>query len=123
MIRPRWKKVLSDLIEHPIRSLLVIASIAIGLFAIGMIMSVYFGLSLDMPASYIKINPANIQVISTHFNQNFVDHIAKMSGVEDAEGQWKMGMRVYTGPNTWSQIDLTASDDFAAKKKSAKYMS
>ncbi len=122
MMRPRWKKVVSDLAEHPVRSLLVIASIAIGLFAIGMIMSVYYGLSLDMPASYIKINPANIQVVSTNFDQDFVDHISNLPEVENADGQRKMGMRVYTAPNTWSQIDLTASDDFTKKNVSKVYV-
>lgn len=115
-MRPRWKKVVSDLSEHLVRSLLVIASISVGLFAIGMIISIYYGLIQDMPGSYAKVNPANIQVISTLFDQEFVDHIQNMPEVKEAEGQWTSGMRVLTAPNTWSQIDLFASDDFEVKK-------
>ena len=39
MMRPRWQKVFSDIWGHKSRSLLVIASITIGLFAVGLIVS------------------------------------------------------------------------------------
>lgn len=114
-MRPRWKKVFSDLAEHPIRSLLVIASIAVGLFAIGMIITIYIGLEADMPGSYALINPANIQVRSSGFDQEFVDHIANMSEVKESFGQWYGGMRVKTAPEKWSQIDLIASNELENK--------
>ena len=37
MMRPRWHKALADLWSNKMRSLLVIVSIAIGLFAVGLI--------------------------------------------------------------------------------------
>lgn len=40
-MRPRWRKVFSDLWGNKLRSLLVIASITIGLFAVGMITSMH----------------------------------------------------------------------------------
>ena len=37
MIRPRWRKVFSDLWDNKARTLLVVASISVGVFALGMI--------------------------------------------------------------------------------------
>jgi putative ABC transport system permease protein len=62
MIRPRWKKVLTDIWGHKLRSILVIASITIGLFAVGLIISMNIIISEDMKAGYLSVNPANIQV-------------------------------------------------------------
>lgn len=114
-MKPRWRKVLDDLTEHPGRSLLVVASITVGLFAMGMIITVYIGLKTDMPGSYVQVNPANIQVKSAGFDQDFVDHIQNLPQVKDALGQWVAGMRVMTGPDQWSEINLTAVDDFSKK--------
>ena len=40
-MRPRWKKIFSDLWGNKLRSFLVVASITIGLFAVGMITSMH----------------------------------------------------------------------------------
>jgi putative ABC transport system permease protein len=41
MRRPRFQKVLSDLWSNRMRSLLVVASIAVGLFALGVMTTIY----------------------------------------------------------------------------------
>ena len=62
LIRPRWSKVLTDLWDSKTRTLLVVASIAVGVFAIGMITTAYSILSSDINYSYASINPVNIKV-------------------------------------------------------------
>jgi putative ABC transport system permease protein len=114
-MRPRWKKIFSDLLEHPVRSLLVIASITIGLFAIGMIITIYVALKADMPASISMANQANVQIKSDGFDQDFVDHIEKMPNVQSAFGEWAGSLRIATGDDEWSQINITASDDLDKK--------
>jgi len=116
MLRPRWHKVLSDLWGNKIRSLLVIASIAVGLIALGMIASMYVILTEDMSAGYAAINPANIQVSVSTFDQGLVDHIKKLPGVRQVEGIRELTLRVKTGPGEWSQIDITAIPDFKDKQ-------
>ena len=49
-VRPRWHKVFSDLWSNKVRTLLVVASIAVGLFAVGMIATIYVILSEDIRA-------------------------------------------------------------------------
>ena len=70
MIRPRWRKVLSDLWDNKLRTLLVVASIAVGVFSIGMIAGTYEIISKDMGASYASANPANIDIRTDDFNQD-----------------------------------------------------
>ena len=71
-MRPRWAKVLADLWSNKTRSLLVIASIAVGLFAIGMIATLHTLLGEDLRSSYMRVNPANIIIRSTGFSQDWV---------------------------------------------------
>jgi putative ABC transport system permease protein len=112
MIRPRWKKVLADLWGNRVRSLLVIASISVGLFAVGMIVSLYYMLSEDMQASYSSSNPANIQVRAMGFDQDFTDRIRHLPGVSDAVGATLLDMRVRTGPDQYVPINIKAVPDF-----------
>ena len=55
-------KVLSDLWGNKVRTLLVVASMAVGLFAVGMIATIHAILSTDIRASYAAVNPANIMI-------------------------------------------------------------
>ena len=82
MNRPRWQKVFSDLWKNKTRSLLVIASIAVGLFAIGIIAKTYLSIDRDMQVGYQAINPANIEVQTSLLNQDNVDRVAHLAGVE-----------------------------------------
>jgi putative ABC transport system permease protein len=108
MFRPRWKKVLTDIWGHKFRSILVIASITIGLFAIGLIISMDIILSEDMKAGYMAVNPANIRILTTPFDDDLVNTIRKIDGVAQAEGVRTMTLR-YQKPNgEWAPIDIKA---------------
>jgi putative ABC transport system permease protein len=51
-MKPRWRKVLHDLIDNKGRTLLVVLSIAVGVFSIGVIAGAYQIISNDMSVSY-----------------------------------------------------------------------
>ena len=112
MIRPRWRKVLSDLWENKLRTLLVVASIAVGVFAIGMIAGAYEIISQDMGTSYASANPANINMLVTPFDQDLLDSIRKLPGVKEAEGRSFLSVRVRIPGGEWASLDLVAIDDF-----------
>ena len=86
MIRPRWHKIFTDLWGNRVRSLLVVASITVGLFAIGVISTIYAVISSDMQAGYAAINPANIVLLSQPFEKGFLDHIRRLDGVRQVSG-------------------------------------
>jgi len=116
MIRPRWRKVLADLWSNKVRSLLVIASIAIGLFAIGIISNIDTILSEDMKVGYAAVNPANIQVNVSNFDDSLVDQIRNVDGVEDVEGVCSLSMRYMAAAGTWNRIGIQAIPDIDKMK-------
>src|SRR5512133_3759320 len=107
MMRPRLNKVLHDLWGNRARSLLVVASIAIGLIAVGVISTIRVGMSADMAAGYQAVNPAQIQIATDKlFVDGVVDHVLEMKGVRQAEAVRQFSRRLQTGPESWTAIDM-----------------
>jgi putative ABC transport system permease protein len=116
-MRPRWRKVLSDLWSNMARSALVVASISIGLFAIGIIISIRVVLQEDLQAGYALVNPANIRITPDRlFDQDLVDHISHITGVSQAEGVFTASLRILTGPDEWKSISLKSLRNFNKMK-------
>ncbi len=117
MTRPRWHKVLADILHHKMRSLLVIASIGVGLFAIGMIMRTYVILSEDIRAGYVQVNAANLQISGGPFDEAFVEHVGRLPNVAQAQGVWNTVFRVRTTSGDWVPIVVKAlsSDDLMSQ--------
>jgi putative ABC transport system permease protein len=114
MIRPRWRKVLADLWDNKLRTILVVASIAVGVFSIGMIAGTYVIISHDMGASYASANPANIDLLTDGFDQDFVSIIQRLEGVESAEGRRIFSVRARQLGGEWVTLDLVGLEDFSA---------
>ncbi len=114
MLRPRWRKVLADLWGNKARTLLVVASIAVGVFAIGVITGTYVILSEDLNVSYSASNPANITITMDPFDPEFADVISRVDGVAQAEGRREVTVRVRTGTDTWDTLHLIAIPHFAS---------
>ena len=114
MIRPRWRKVLADLWDNKLRTILVVASIAVGVFSIGMIAGTYVIISHDMGASYASANPANIDLLTDGFDQDFVSIVQRMEGVESAEGRRIFSVRARQPGGEWVTLDLVGLEDFSA---------
>ena len=112
MMRPRWRKVLADLWDNKLRTLLVVASIAVGVFSIGMIAGTYVIISHDMDASYASANPANIDLMTLPFDLDFVSIIEVLDGVRNAEGRRIFSVRARQPGGEWTTIDLVTIEDF-----------
>ena len=110
--RPRWRKVLADLWANKTRTLLVVASIAVGVFTIGTIASAYIILAEDMNISYAQSNPANIEIVTDPFDEKFVESIMKVPGVADAEGRHIMDARVSRDGENWLSINVVGIRDY-----------
>jgi putative ABC transport system permease protein len=116
VVRPRWSKVLADLWDNKTRTLLVVLSIAVGVFAIGTIANAFTILSVDMGASYASVNPANITIITEPFDDNFLNSVRGMPGVKDAEGRHHLTVGVILGGKPAKSLELVAIKDFAESK-------
>jgi len=112
LFRPRWSKVLADLWDNKTRTILVVASIAVGVFAIGAIATSYSILSEDLDNSYAAVNPANIEISTSPFDQDFLRSIEEIPGVKQAEGRYSLVVTVMQEGKPWQGLELTAIDDF-----------
>ena len=114
MNRPRVRKIFSDLWGNPTRSLLVIASITVGLFALGIIATIYAVMSEDMRLGYSAVNPANIQIQGGPFDEAVLDRVRGLAGVAEAQGEQTFNLRLASGPDEWIQLEVHSPDGIEA---------
>ncbi len=113
MIKPRWRKVFRDLWLNKGRTLIVVLSIAVGVFAVGTIASSQIILSRDLTASYLATNPAHATVLTFDaFGDDVVEAVGNIKEIEEAEARRRVTLRVNTGPNEWRPLWLIAIPDF-----------
>jgi len=112
-MRPRWRKVLSDLLDNKARTILVVLTIAVGVFAIGVLVGTYVIIQDDMGVSYAANNPANIEIRMDDFDEKILNTMRNVDGVADAEGRWIFGVRIRPmGADEWTAINIVTIDDF-----------
>ncbi len=113
MFRPRWRKVVHDLFDNVARTLLVVFSIAVGVFSIGVISGAYVIISNDMPITYAANVPANIELRMANFGDEVLTSVRNSKDVEDAEARYVFNVRVRVpGTQKWTTLDLMAFDDY-----------
>ena len=110
-LKPRWSKVFSDLWGDKTRTSLVVASIAVGVFAVGMIITAYAILSEDINSSYAAAIPANIELWTDPFYEDFIRVIEKVPGVDDVEGRHVASIRARRGDENWQGLKLIGVAD------------
>jgi len=113
LIKPRWGKVLTDLWDDKTRTALVVASSAVGVFAIGMIITAFAILSEDINKSYASVNPPNIDIFTDPFDKDLIHVIEKIPGVDEVEGRRMIEIRARRGNEDWKNLKLVGVFDFA----------
>jgi putative ABC transport system permease protein len=114
MIRPRWRKVFHDLVGNFSRTALVVMSIAVGVFSIGVIVGAYVIISHDMSASYAANNPMNVELRTTPFTNTLITLVKNIRGVRQVEGRRVFTMRArIPGSSQWVTLNMVAIDDFS----------
>ncbi len=112
-IRPRWRKVIHDLFDNKARTLLVVFSIAVGVFSIGVIAGAFVIIANDMSESYAANIPANIELRMVDFDDTTLESVWNYHGIEEAEGRRVFSIRVRVqGATKWTVLDMVAFDDF-----------
>ena len=115
-VRPRWRKVWADLWGNKLRTLLVVLSIAVGVFAVGMVYSSYLMFSRDLTQSWTMAAPANAAVYADPFDEELVQSVRSLRGVKEAEGRRNVDLRVRGGDGQWRQMWLIAIPDYDKQK-------
>lgn len=112
-MRPRWKKIFYDFRSNPSRSLLVILSIFVGLFAVGMIMMLWICIPSDLRLGYEQSNPANIYFRLSSFDNSLIRSVQKWENVKDAMGSSVATLRAYDGSGKLKKVTVQAVSDDA----------
>ncbi|MFZ5881776.1 MAG: ABC transporter permease [Chloroflexota bacterium] len=111
----RWTKVYRDLWNNRSRTVLVILSIAVGVFAIGMIATTQQALTESLDTQYADMRPADA-ILQTEpmLDEDFVSGIRHMRGVEEAEGRRSLLLRISLDGEgeTWRDLTLYAMNDY-----------
>jgi putative ABC transport system permease protein len=112
MLKPRWRKVVADVFANKTRTALVVLSIAVGVFAIGMIGGARVILLRDLAGTWESVHPASATLFTETFNDDLVQVVRRMPGVGDAEARRAVDVRVKVGPEEWKDLTLFAIPDF-----------
>jgi putative ABC transport system permease protein len=114
MLRPRWRKVLRDMWGNKGRTILVVLSIAVGVFAVGTVAQMRAIVSDDMVESYESANPPSATIyVAPPFDDEFVEAVRRMPDVAEAEGRRSTVVRFQHGQEeTWYPLRLFAVADY-----------
>lgn len=107
MSRPRWSKIFHDLWDHKARTLLVMLTIAVGVFAVGFVGDLFFITLPDLDNNYQVANPHGAIIYTDLFDDDLLPSLARVPEVGDVEGRSGETGRVL-GPNgEWIALSLT----------------
>jgi len=113
-IGPRWYKVFRDLFENLGRTLLVVASIAVGVAAVGAVLGIQENLSGSLNQMYEQVNPASASLTTEPFDDELVRVTAKIPGIAAAEGRNTLTVRLKLASGEWQELKLYVIADYNA---------
>lgn len=93
----RWNKVWADLWKNKTRTLLAALSIAVGVFAVGLITSTFIVIQQDMARDYEGINPHTAIVFCQDFDKDMLTGLDEVPGVTAVEGRYNLWVKI-AGP-------------------------
>ena len=103
-MRPRWRKVIADWWSNLSRFILVTLSLTGGLFAIGIISGGYVTTLSDMEDGFRAINPAEIRIRTTAFDNHLIDQALNVDGVRSAAGEKILFAQLLSASGEWQNI-------------------
>jgi putative ABC transport system permease protein len=113
MFSPRWSKVFADVWSNKTRTALVVLSIAVGVFAVGMVAGTNAILAREVVAAYMAVNPADASLYPDSFDDDLIHVVRDIPGVKEAAGSRAISVRLKTGPDQWRDMTIFAVPDFA----------
>ncbi len=112
MLKIRWAKVLRELWGNKARSILVILSISVGVFAIGTIANSWAVLVDDLNDQYNATNPASATLTLTPFENDLVSAVESRRDIAQAEARATFTATMTTPDGELFNLSLDAVPDF-----------
>jgi putative ABC transport system permease protein len=112
-----WRKVWRDLAHNKMRTVLVVLSMATGLFALGMVLGMRDAVRSWLAEDYRTAVPAHVNFWPTSFDREVVDVIRREPNIADAEGRMSFSVRWRREDETdWHDGILIARSDYRAQR-------
>ncbi len=111
MFSVRWRKVIRDVWGNKARSTLVVLSIAVGVFGVGMLASARVNLSRELNTSYASIRPAHAELSVEPFDGDLAESVGRLPGVAEAEARNEISGRLIIGTDRKFKIGLQVVPD------------
>ena len=105
-MKPRWRKVFADLWTNKTRFVLVVLSLTVGLFSVGMIAAGYISILEDMQNGYDSINPADLRFMVDPFDDELLERVRRVDGVTGADGEVRLGWQFMNGDGEWENMTI-----------------
>lgn len=115
-MNPRWTKVLRDLAAHKVRTILVALSIAVGIFAVAVMLGGRAVLLRSLETAFPATHPAGITYYTMPFDEHVVRAVERHADVEAAEGRHRVDLKFRIESGEWRNITLTAVQDYERVK-------
>jgi putative ABC transport system permease protein len=112
-----WRKVWRDLVGNKARTVLVVLSTAVGVFALGLVFGLYGVLQARIMGSYQASIPAHVTLWGGPFDRQAIAALAREEGIAAAEGELGGSFRWRPeGEDEWQSGEIAARDDFGAQR-------
>ena len=109
-----WSKIRRDLVHNRARTVLVVLSTAVGVFALGLVFGLSGVLRARIMESYRASKPAHITFWGGPFSPKTIDALWREPGVASAEGETTASFRwKLEGEAGWRDGNLIARDNYS----------
>ncbi len=113
---PRWCKVWADFWTNKIRTLLVVVSIMVGVFAIGMVDNATSMFKRDLDQSWRGVAPASATLYAEPFDEDMIQSLRRVKSVQSADGRRNIDVRLCDNNGDLRKMYLTAIPNYLEQK-------
>ncbi len=103
-----WKKIFADLWGNKARSFLVALSIAVGVLAVGVIITAMVIVRHDMQADYLSINPHTARLYTKEFDNSLLEKLQALPEVEAVGASYNIWLKIASTQGKQHQINLNS---------------
>jgi putative ABC transport system permease protein len=112
-----WRKVWRDLAHNKARTLLVVLSTAVGVFALGLVFGLSDVLRARMTQDHRSTNPAHVTFLGSVYGRDVVEVVSERPDVAQVEHQVSASFRwKLEGEPEWRNGELVAREDYTAQR-------
>ena len=112
MSNVRWRKILRDLWTNDMRTVMAVLAMAIGIFAVGSVLSAYALLTREIDANYLGTTPASAKLFVANADRELATAVSALPEVEIAQVRRVIQARVQFAPDVWGPLKLFVIDEF-----------